>query len=145
MAISSSLRYFPHSSEDREFDSVDRKVCSYKAESPDDRVVLDKIGLQYEKQLSTDEFKKLAAETGFEFGDNFSLIEHAWSSEKKALTKLKLSKDVKNTLSNYIIHPCIIDACLQSCIAIGSLDPNRKVIPMGKWRLETFFLSCWPQ
>eukprot|EP00794_Sanderia_malayensis_P013962 gene13962-15419_t len=116
----------------------DKQICVYGTTSVEDAQVLNKVALDYDRELSATEFKELAAKTGFDFGKTFSLIQHAWSNKNSALTKIKLPCSIYKTMHDYIIHPCIIDACLQSCIAIGSTDPERKVIPIG---IETVRLN----
>ncbi len=114
-------------------EDLTKQLCVYNEfKSPEDSFVLNKLAFDYDKHLSRSEFKDLAAKTGFSFGETFSLIQQAWSTEKRALTRLELNEAIYKTLDNYIVHPCIIDACLQSCIAIGSNDPERQVIPIGK-------------
>ena len=111
-----------------------KQICLPKEPPrPEDVYVLEKIAFKHEKELSRAEFKELAAKTGFAFGETFSLIERAWSSENRALVRIKLNKTIQDTLINYIVHPCIIDACLQSCIALGSSDSERQVIPIGRY------------
>ena len=83
------------------------------------------------RELDAGDFKELASKSGFQFGECFSLIEYAWSAKTKALVRIKIPKAIFEELSMYVIHPCIIDASLQSCIAIGSTDPERNVIPIG--------------
>ena len=104
---------------------------------PNDDVLLKALNFGHkDKELDSEAFKELASKSGFQFGECFSLIEHAWSAENKALVRIKVPKSIYEELSLYVIHPCIIDASLQSCIAIGSTDPNRNVIPIG------LFISC---
>ena len=99
---------------------------------PEDDFVLKALGIEnVEKVLSAKSFKDLAGKSGFQFGECFSLIEKAWSCKNSAVVRLQLPKKIKEELGLYVMHPCIIDACLQSCIAMGSNDPERDVIPIG--------------
>ena len=99
---------------------------------PEDDALLKYLnfGSNY-KELNAGDFKELAGKSGFQFGECFSLIEYAWSAKAKALARIKIPKAIFEELSMYVIHPCIIDASLQSCIAIGSTEPERNVIPIG--------------
>ena len=103
-------------------------------EIPEDRVIMSKLnfGPDYEV-LSSEQFKDLALQTGFDFGESFSLIEKAWSADSKALVRLKLPPALMTELDKFVVCPCIIDACLQACIAIGSKDQTRQVIPVGAY------------
>ena len=100
----------------------------------EDKVVLRAVGIPDDsKQITRSEFKELTADTGFQFGERFSLIEHAWSTENKALVRLSIPLSIEKEMHDYIVHPCIIDACLQSCIALGATDHDRQVIPIGRY------------
>ena len=100
----------------------------------EDEIVLRAVGIPDDsKQITRSEFKELTANTGFQFGERFSLIEHAWSTENKALVRLSIPLSIEKEMHNYIVHPCIIDACLQSCIALGATDHDRQVIPIGMY------------
>ena len=114
----------------------------------EDDVLLRILGFDREvKELDAKAFKELASKSGFQFGECFSLIDHAWSAENKALVRLQIPKTVTNELPLYAMHPCIIDAALQTCIAIGSTDPDRNVIPIGKFMLTAclnFSLKAHP-
>lgn len=111
---------------------------------PEDNALLKNLDFKnVTKELDARAFKELAAKSGFQFGDCFSLIERAWSGENQALVRLRIPKAIEGELSLYVMHPCIIDACLQSCIAIGSTDPDRNVIPVGTF-LATFCVHFVP-
>ena len=95
-----------------------------------------------DQELDAQVFKELAGKSGFQFGECFSLVEYAWSTKTKALVRIKIPNAVAEELSMYIIHPCIIDASLQTCIAIGSTDPDRNVIPIGLLSTIFWFFQC---
>ena len=109
----------------------EREAVAFHYKTQDD-IVLKALNFgNKDKEMDAETFRDLASKSGFQFGECFSLIEHAWSAENKALVRLKIPKAIAEDLSLYVIHPCIIDASLQSCIAIGSTDPDRNVIPIG--------------
>ena len=104
----------------------------------EERTILNSVGLSdAAQQLTAREFKELAGYTGFSFGDNFSLIDHAWYADRKAVVRLSIPNAMQKELQEYIIHPCIIDACMQARIPIKLKDVNAKKIPVGKYSYET--------
>ena len=125
----------------------EREAAAFHYVSQDDMLLKALNFGKNDKEMDAEAFKKLASKSGFQFGECFSLIEHAWSAENKALVRLKIPKAIAEDLSSYVIHPCIIDASLQSCIAIGSTDPERNVIPIGMFTFHDhqfiLILSCW--
>ena len=104
-----------------------------------DTEYIKKLKESLEEELTGEEFKELADKTGFDFGESFRLISHAWRDEDRALVQLSITEPVRKSIKGYIVHPCIIDACLQACIAIKSLSKEtRQVIPIG---IETIRLN----
>ena len=98
----------------------------------EDRFLLTSLNFgKIDQEFNAEAFKDLAGKSGFQFGECFSLIEYAWSAKSKALVRMAIPNAIAEELSMYVIHPCIIDASLQTCIAIGSTDPERNVIPIG--------------
>ena len=104
----------------------------------EERTILNSVGLSdAAQQLTAREFKELAGYTGFSFGDNFSLIDHAWYADRKAVVRLSIPNAMQKKLQEYIIHPCIIDACMQARIPIKLKDADAKKIPVGKYSYKT--------
>ena len=100
----------------------------------EDAQLLDLAGLhQHEDKLKTSEYKSFAAKTGFDFGERFSLMECIWIKNRKALVRLNLSDELRSELNDYIIHPCILDACLQTRLVVETpaRDKAPRIIPIG--------------
>ena len=116
--------------------SNDLLVSSLPQTNPhiEDLRVLKSVGLSDNaEELTADEFHVLALDTGFTFGETFSLIERAWHTEKKGIVRLSLPNSIEKELGKYIIHPCIIDACMQARIPLGKKGATTiKKLPVGK-------------
>ena len=100
----------------------------------EDASLLDLAGLhQHEDKLKTSEYKSFAAKTGFDFGKRFSLMERIWIKNRKALVRLHLSDELRSELDDYIIHPCILDACLQTRLVVEFTNGDKapRIIPTG--------------
>ena len=99
-------------------------------------IMLTMTGLSHQDKIDLKQLDEFNKSIGFFFGERFSLTEASWANTNMALTKLKLSNDLKAEISSYILHPCIIDACLQTklclelqkSISSGSPPPS---IPVG--------------
>ena len=99
----------------------------------EDLRVLKSVGLSDNaEELTAGEFHELALDTGFTFGETFSLIERAWHTEKKGIVRLSIPNSIEKELGKYIIHPCIIDACMQARIPLGEKVGTIKKLPVGK-------------
>ena len=98
-----------------------------------DLKVLESVGLPDDaEELTAEEFHELALDTGFNFGETFSLIERAWHTKKKGVVRLSIPNSIEKELDKYIIHPCIIDACMQTRIPLGKRGNTIKKLPVGK-------------
>ena len=102
----------------------------------DDTAILRKVGKREEERISLESFDKYVSSLDFVFGERFKLIDAAWGDTQVAVSRLKLSKELMEEMSNYIMHPCIIDACLQTKICLElkrSLSSNSvaPILPIG--------------
>ena len=52
---------------------------------------------------------------GLNYGASFQGIQQLWHQERSALGQIQLSKDLN--ASNYLIHPALLDSCLQTMFA----------------------------
>jgi NADPH:quinone reductase-like Zn-dependent oxidoreductase/acyl carrier protein len=67
--------------------------------------------------------------TGIEYGPAFRLFAEAWtvndSAQNRSLARIEASKYVDGEYQNYVIHPAVLDACLQSLMQVGPLAGNK--------------------
>lgn len=89
------------------------------------------------------EFHHIVQICGFTYGPRFSLISKIWKSKDEALVFISMEsdvfkvQDVQDELSKYLVHPSVLDACLQSCLAAISDIPNASnIIPVGFERIS---------
>ena len=102
-----------------------------------DLASLKKTGLSEHDWISLEELSEYTKSTEFLFGERFKLIDAAWGNDEIALSRLKLSEDLIKESKHYIIHPCVLDACLQTkvCIDLKKAALNNYIaphLPIGK-------------
>ena len=97
----------------------------------EDCAILQRVGLTEKDRISLQELFEYAKSTEFLFGERFMLMNASWGTAEIAVTRLRLSEDLITESSNYIIHPCIIDACLQTkvCIDLKKTAINNPIAP----------------
>ena len=106
-----------------------------------EEMMLKMSGLSHEDKIDLKKLDEFIKSIGFLFGERFSLTEASWANNNVALTRFRLSNDLKTESTSYVLHPCIIDACLQM---IFCLDMRRNMsnssskspvssIPVGKF------------
>lgn len=73
--------------------------------------------------VALSEFKHLTQKFGFDFGPSFSLIKMIWRGIEEAVCCIEIERDeIKNEMDRYIVHPAILDACLQTSVAVEETD-----------------------
>ena len=102
-----------------------------------DFTLLQKTGLTESDWISHEELIEYEKSTDFSFGDRFDLIVASWGNTEIGLARFKLLEDLITESKHYIIHPCIIDACLQTkvCIDLKKTALNHPIaphLPIGK-------------
>ncbi|XP_015775362.1 PREDICTED: phthiocerol/phenolphthiocerol synthesis polyketide synthase type I PpsD-like isoform X3 [Acropora digitifera] len=72
-------------------------------------------------RMSMDSFREIRKKYGLNHGPNFSIIKDAWmrDNEGMALIDISDSNEILSEIGRYVIHPSILDACLQSCLIPG--------------------------
>lgn len=78
--------------------------------------ILDYEGEQLYRSLS---------ELGLQYGPCFQGVAHIWQGKKAALGLLKPLTELLPATGNYVIHPCLLDACLQVLSAALERVPTR--------------------
>ena len=75
--------------------------------------------------VALSEFKHLTKKFGFDFGPSFSLIKMIWRGIEEAVCCIEIDRDeIKNEMDRYIVHPAILDACLQTSVAVEDTDDD---------------------
>ena len=101
----------------------------------------DKIGpaihqlLTNMRRTSLERLKETTKRYGFNYGPAFSIIREIWECDHEGLCLVEIneSSTIAAEAEHYVIHPSILDACLQSCfIPLGtSLPGGKSIVPVG--------------
>lgn len=73
--------------------------------------------------MTLERFREMSEKLGFNYGPSFSIIKQIWQrgNEGLCLVDISGSQIIQAEAEGYVIHPCILDACLQSCfIPLGN-------------------------
>ena len=107
--------------------------CLFLASDDVGRAVQERITKM--KKVPISRFKEVTERYGFKYGPTFSIIKKVWESDNEGLCLVDIgeSLNVEGEPGNYVVHPSILDACLQSCfIPLGSSSAGEKsVVPVG--------------
>ena len=87
------------------------------------------------KKMPMERFREITEKFGFKYGPNFSVIKEIWQCNNEGLCLLDISEslDIQSEAESYVVHPSILDACLQSCfVPLGSSSVDDKsIVPVG--------------
>ncbi|KAJ7385694.1 hypothetical protein OS493_013722 [Desmophyllum pertusum] len=68
-------------------------------------------------KMPMERFRQVREMFGFTYGPAFSIIKEIWQCNNEALCLVDISESlsIQTEAEGYVVHPCILDACLQSC------------------------------
>lgn len=78
--------------------------------------------------------------SGFEYGESFSLLESGLRNAVECLVTLEINAFVNSEMADMTIHPCILDCCLQavSLLAHNKEVNNTKMLPKNIGSIAVF-------
>ena len=87
------------------------------------------------ERMPNNEFRELTEKFGFIYGPSFSIIKEIWRREKEGLCLVDITEalTIQEQTERYVVHPSILDACLQSCFVplANSLTGEKSIVPVG--------------
>ena len=91
------------------------------------------------ERIPNNEFRELTEKFGFKYGPSFSIIKEIWKCDSEALCLIDIveAHTIQDQSERYIVHPSILDACLQSCfvtLGTSSMD-DKSIVPVGFRRI----------
>ena len=75
------------------------------------------------------------AKRGFTYGKAFQVIQNIWTTEKEALSLLKLPALQEFDFDQYVLHPSLMDGALQTVLGLKA-DSSAVIVPFGMDSLE---------
>ena len=80
-------------------------------------------------------FRQITEKFGFNYGPTYSIIKKIWqcNNEGLCLVDISESQNIQAEAESHVVHPSILDACLQSCfVPLGnSLTDDKTIVPVG--------------
>ena len=85
--------------------------------------------------MTVERFREITEKLGFNYGTTFSVIKEIWQRDNEGLCLIDISglPKIQTEAKDYVVHPCVIDACLQSCfVPIGNfVTGDTSFVPVG--------------
>ena len=86
-------------------------------------------------KMPMERFREITEKFGFNYGPTYSVIKQIWQCNNEGLCLVDISEslEIQTESADYVIHPSILDACLQSCfVPLGiSLTNDKSIVPVG--------------
>ena len=86
-------------------------------------------------RVPVEQFREITERYGFNYGPMFFIIKEVWKCDNEGLCLVDISESpaIQTEVGRYIVHPSILDACLQSCfVPLGSLlTDDKSIVPVG--------------
>ncbi|MGD1919938.1 MAG: acyltransferase domain-containing protein, partial [Pleurocapsa sp.] len=86
---------------------------------------------EIDREVDLNKYYQDLANRGLEYGNRFRAIAQLYSSDNRALGKIELPANLVPDAANYIIHPVLLDACLQVGGAAIDDDSDRMYLPIA--------------
>ncbi|HEX7736852.1 MAG TPA: SDR family NAD(P)-dependent oxidoreductase [Ktedonobacteraceae bacterium] len=82
-------------------------------------VLLANVQERCTEELVREQFYASAERLGLRYGSSFQAIEHVWIGAEEGLARVRLPSQVRqDATSPYLIHPILLDACLQAILPL---------------------------
>ena len=86
-------------------------------QSTPDKLDLTQIVLRCPASFSREECNRRFADAGYHYGPTFQGIERLWRGEREVLAEVLVPSGLYDHLSDYRLHPAVLDACFQTMLA----------------------------
>ena len=91
------------------------------------------------ERMPNERFRRITEKFGFNYGPSFSIIKEIWKCDSEALCLIDVAEahTIQDQSESYVVHPSILDACLQSCfvtLGTSSMD-DKSIVPVGFRRI----------
>ena len=91
------------------------------------------------ERMPNERFRRITEKFGFNYGPSFSIIKEIWKCDSEALCLIDIAEahTIQDQSESYVVHPSILDACLQSCfvtLGTSSMD-DKSIVPVGFRRI----------
>ncbi|HEX2927837.1 MAG TPA: amino acid adenylation domain-containing protein [Ruminiclostridium sp.] len=92
------------------------------AASADFEAIKERIG----KSLDRPQCYELLDKLGYNYGPNFHTLNKIWMSKDEILAHIQVTDNIKENMSEYHIHPTLLDGCFQSFVSVQFAQSDEK-------------------
>ncbi len=75
---------------------------------------------------------------GFYYGPAYQVTEWRICQDNSTLAKLKLPEFLQSDRQQYVLHPCLMDGAIRTCLTLGQQDHSSPMVPFSLGEIEIF-------
>ncbi|NEP14133.1 MAG: SDR family NAD(P)-dependent oxidoreductase, partial [Symploca sp. SIO2C1] len=120
------------------------KIQANQTDTAPTKVDLEKYQVECSQAIEVKEHYQQCQSIGLNYGSSFQGIKQLWKGKGKALGQIALPEELTAQITDYQLHPALLDAALQVIgHAIEKADSETTYLPVavGKWQLYRHQLS----
>lgn len=83
------------------------------------------------RQVPPDVLYRMLERTGLRYGPMFRTIDSVWSGPDESLAHLRLAKALDEEAKSYVLHPTLLDGCLQTVMVAKKASSDELFLPIS--------------
>jgi acyl transferase domain-containing protein len=108
------------------------KLIAQERPSAPDRVDLGEVRETLTGRVAATELYEACRQRGLEYGPRFQAVRNLWTRHSQSLGEVRIGDLLDEQAADYLLHPILLDACLQSLAAALKLDDiGSALLPVG--------------
>jgi len=140
----------PNSDEEDEFtwsEHASGKLMAQERGSAPDRVDLQTLRKTLTESVEATELYEACHERGLEYGPQFQAVRSLRTGDGQSLGEVRIADHLSEQATDYLLHPSLLDACLQTLAAALKLDDiSSALLPVGIDQMRVYIAgesSVW--
>ncbi len=114
--------------------------------------VPDRVALHTLREMLTESFEpaqlyEACRQRGLEYGPQFQAVRSLQTGDGQSLGEVRIADDLSEQAADYLLHPSLLDACLQTLAAALDLDDiSSALLPVGIDQMQVYIAgesSVW--
>lgn len=123
------------------------KLMAQEEGSAPDRVDLQPLKKKLTERVEATELYEACHERGLEYGPQFQAVRSLRKGDGQSLGEVRIADRLSEQAADYLLHPSLLDACLQTLAAALKLDDiSSALLPVGIDQMRVYIAgesSVW--
>lgn len=128
-------------------DHASGKLLAQEKGTVPDRVALQALRGMMTESVETAQLYDACHQRGLEYGPQFQTVRSLRTGDGQSLGEVRIADDLSEHAADYLLHPSLLDACLQTLAAALKLDDiSSALLPVGIDQMQVYIAgesSVW--